>query len=142
MPYTRKQVEALNFSLIQLLGDQHSWQWEAQRGVILSEFARDKIEPTLATLRASYEHEWDKKNIKKAPKELKEQLGELAVLYKEQKLFTREATEDTPASVAIWWPWGHGGTVSLRVKPLGESYPTPELNSGQGVFFRIKQLFS
>lgn len=142
MSYTQEQVETLSQTLTRQLGEQHQWQWEDQREVLLSEFSKDKIEATLEVLRENYSHEWDKKNIKKAPKALKKQLGELTVLYKEQKLFTQPAQADQPAAIAIWWPWGHGGTISLRIKPLLESYTIEETCGQNGLFSRFKQLFS
>ncbi|WDE10095.1 hypothetical protein [Thalassomonas haliotis] len=142
MSYTQEQVETLSQALTRQLGEQHQWQWEDQREVLLSEFSKDKVETTLGVLREHYSHEWDRKNIKKAPKALKKQLGELAVLYKEQKLFTQPAQADQAAGVAVWWPWGHGGTISLRIKPLPESYTMEETSGENGLISRIKQLFS
>ena len=143
MSYTQEQVETFSQPLTRQLGEQHKWQWEGQREVLLSEFSKDKIEATLAVLREHYCHEWDRKSIKKAPKALKQQLGELAVLYKEQKLFTRPGEDGQPSAVAVWWPWGHGGTYSLRVKLLDETYQYVEAaNEPQGLFDKIRQFFA
>jgi len=143
MSYTQEQVETFSQPLTRQLGEQHKWQWEGQREVLLSEFSKDKIEATLAVLREHYCHEWDRKSIKKAPKALKQQLGELAVLYKEQKLFTRPGEDGQPSAVAVWWPWGHGGTISLRIKPLPKTYSlASDISAESGLFTRIKQLFS
>ncbi|WDE07312.1 hypothetical protein SG34_010695 [Thalassomonas viridans] len=142
MSYNQQQVETHSQALTRQLGEQHQWQWEEQRQMLLSEFSKDKIDSTLTVLRENYSHEWDRKSIKKAPKDLKQQLGELATLYKEQKLFTQPAEADQPAAVAVWWPWGHGGTVSLRIKPLAQSYTLADIPGQSGWFARIRQLFS
>jgi len=106
-----------------------NWRWEESRQVMLSEFANGKAEQTLAVLRNNFADEWDRKNIKKAPKALRDQLGDLSKLSKEQKLFTRPATAQQPATLAIWWPWGHGATLSLRLTILKSNYeytPKPQ----------------
>ena len=119
-------IEDISSKVNPKLGDHLTWRWEPQFSVMLSEFARDKIDGTLIALRNEYQHEWDKTSIKKAPPILKEQLGSFSNLIKEQRIFSTPATEEMPAIVGILWPWGHGGTYSLRFTVLKESYIFPE----------------
>ena len=127
MKFSQQQVEMVTLDIVNKLGDVFKWRWEEQRHALLTEFARDKKDIGLQVLRASFTDEWDKKTIKKAPKSLKQQLGTLTKLNKKQLLFTRPASQDQPALLAIWWPWEHGGTFSLRLVILSESYDLPDI---------------
>lgn len=135
MKFDQQYLENVTTDIIESLGEIFKWKWEENRQALLSEFARDKKDICLPVLRKNFIDEWDNKNIKKAPKQLKSQLGELAKLSKEQKLFTRPATDNHPALLAIWWPWGHGGTYSLRLVILAESYTLTEISKKNEGFF-------
>ena len=83
--------------------------------------------------------QWHSKTAKKLPKAIKEQLGDLAKLSKNQKILAIPAEGSAPAIVALWWPWDHGGTYSLRIKILENSYETTPEESG--VFSWLKSVF-
>ncbi len=140
MSFSKQQVEEISQAITPLLGEELTWRWEARLSVMLSEFARDKKDKTLVALRNAFPHEWNKKNIKKSPVELKKQLGELAKLQKEQLIFSLPANGEHPTIVAIWWPWGHGGTYSLRllILPHGYNYQP----SNDSFITKLKQMFS
>ncbi|WP_440876886.1 hypothetical protein [Thalassotalea sp. PLHSN55] len=122
MSFTKQQVEEITAVFTPLLGHELSWRWEARFSVMLSEFARDKKDKTLVALRKGFPHEWNKKTIKQAPPELKSQLGEFTKLNKEQLIFSLPASDNHPTIIALWWPWGHGGTYSLRLLLVPETY--------------------
>lgn len=108
-----------------ILSTQHllkKWRWEQDRAVLLSEFSKDKADEIREILTQHFSHNWDHQSIKFAPEQLTLQLGELAKLTPVQSLFTIPATSTNPAMLAILWPWGHGGTLSLRLKVLDSSY--------------------
>lgn len=113
------------------LGDELNWRWEEPMSALLAEFSWEKKERVLAQLRKLFSDEWNNKNIKKAPKALKEELGELARLNKKQLIFTRPATAETPALAMIWWPWGHGATYSMRIKVLNINYSAEDIKQAQ-----------
>lgn len=140
MSYSKQQVEEITQVITPLLGEELNWRWEARLSVVLSELARDKKDKTLVALRACFPHEWDKKKLKKAPSVLKSQLGDFCKLSKEQLIFTLPANDDHPTIVALWWPWGHGGTFSLRLLVLPESYHYQPQEGG--FLTKFKQLFS
>lgn len=129
MQYTQQDL-AFN-TITTPLGDELTWRWEEQMSALLAEFSWEKKDRILATLRELFSEEWNKKNIKKAPKTLKEELGELASLNKEQLIFTRPASDKTPTLAVIWWPWGHGATYSMRIKVLDTTYSAAELQQAQ-----------
>lgn len=143
MSFTPQQIEELTLTLRQSLGDNITWQYEERLAVMLSEFAQNKSAVILAILQASFPHQWDKKSVKKLPSVLKTQLNDLAKLTKDQLIFTAPATDTMPALVAFWWPWGHGGTYSLRIKLLNESYQyDPAVVNQQGLLAKLKAIFN
>jgi hypothetical protein len=141
MQITPKEVQQASMDVTNALGDVFKWQWEEDRSALLSEFARDKKDVAFNVLHQNFSECWDKKAIKKAPNSLKVQLGELVKLNKEQCLFTRPATQETPALLAIWWPWGHGGTYSLRLVILNNSYDLSEMENSKGFFSSFINMF-
>ena len=72
-----------------------------------------------------------KNNIKKAPSALKDELGKLINLNKNQLIFIKPVFQETPALAVIWWPWGHGSTYSIRIKILNSNYDDAELKQEQ-----------
>jgi len=126
--------------LIDELGDVFKWQWDDKRQALLVEFARDKKDLCFPVLQQYFTDEWNKKSIKKAPKALKSQLGDLIKLSKEQRLFTSPEFNNKPAVMGVWWPWGHGGTYSLRLVVLTQNYYYPEDNN-KGWWLSFKERF-
>ena len=122
MSYNKNQQDTIFSTITTPLGDELTWRWEEKQSALLAEFSWEKKERFLITLRELFSEEWNKKTIKNAPKTIKDELGELALLSKEQLIFTRPATATTPALALIWWPWGHGATYSMRIKILTANY--------------------
>jgi hypothetical protein len=141
--YSQEKIKEFTHPIIPLLGDQLTWRWEDRFSAMLSEFSRDKKDKTLDALRQQFQHEWNKKTAKKAPHEIKEYLGPLIKLNKDQLILARPATDSTPAIIALWWPWGHGGTYSLRLAVLDSPYEYDESAQSDGkLFSRLKSMFS
>jgi len=141
--FTPQQTEELTLALRQSLGDNITWKYEERFTVMLSEFAQNKSAVILEILQKSFPHQWDKKSVKQLPNELKMQLDDSAKVTNQQLIFSVPANDTMPAIVAFWWPWGHGGTYSLRIKLLKESYHFDEtVVIQQGLFAKLKGLFS
>ena len=143
MTAIQEKTEQATAHLIEVFGENYSWQWDERMQMRLSEFAANKQTVMLDMLASQFEHHWHHKNIKKAPTELLAQLGDLKKLKPQQRIFTSLATEDAPALMAVWWPWGHGSTISLRLALLEEGYQLSEMPQGRDNFFTvIKKLFT
>jgi hypothetical protein len=141
--YSQEKIKEFTHPIIPLLGDQLTWRWEDRFSAMLSEFSRDKKDKTLVAVRQQFEHEWSKKTVKKAPQEIKEHLGPLIKLNKDQLVLARPATDSTPAIIALWWPWGHGGTYSLRLAVLDSPYEYSEPSANEGTLLsRLKNIFT
>ena len=139
MSHNQQQQDTIFNAVTTPLGDELTWRWEERQSALLAEFSWEKKDRILTILRQLFPQEWDRKNIKKAPKNLKDELGELALLTKEQLIFTRPASDETPAIAIIWWPWGHGATYSMRIKILTTDYDDVALQQAQASL--IKKIF-
>lgn len=131
MIYNQQQQDAIFSSITIPLGDEITWKWDERQSALLAEFSWEKKERILTILRRLFSEEWQRNNIKKAPKAIKDELATLANLSKEQLLFARPATAETPALALVWWPWGHGATYSMRIKILHCNYDDADLIKGQ-----------
>ncbi|WP_286234231.1 hypothetical protein [Thalassotalea sediminis] len=110
------------------LGDNIQWTYEARYGVMLSEFAQNKSADVYDKLVPMFQFQWDDKAAKKLPKALKGELKDLARVGKNQKLLFIPQHDNTPAIAAFWWPWGHGGTYSLRLKVLENAITVDDMH--------------
>lgn len=143
MSLEQHDIEKVTQDLVDAFGDDYPWRWDEQKNLMLSEFASNKKEKIFAQLEELFDHKWDKKNIRYAPAALKIQLGKLTSLKEKQVIFTSPAKDGKPMLVAIWWPWGHGGTVSLRLTALTDTYCAGEVKTNKdSIFTVIKKLFS
>jgi len=140
--FTQENIELMSLQLRESLGSNITWQYEQRLNVMLSEFAQNKSDDILEKLRLSLADEWHSKTAKKLPSTLKSQLGELAKISNHQMILATPATEKTPAIVAFWWPWDHGGTYSLRIKVLEQSYENIPEQQSSGIFGWFKGLFA
>ncbi len=142
MAFSQQQIASLTEDLRLALGDDLSWSFESRHQAMLSEFAQNKAERVLAKLRLTLVDEWQGNTWKQLPKALKTELGTLAKLSKEQRILALCGDQNTPTVVALWWPWDHGGTYSLRLKLLSTEYQNTPEEKASGVFAKFKRLFA
>ncbi|WP_206482872.1 hypothetical protein [Thalassotalea sp. G2M2-11] len=143
MSYSEQQIWQLTEPLRQSLGNNITWSFDERLNMMLSEFAQNKSQQVLSSLRETLIDEWHDKSWKHQPSVLKNALADFAKLKKGQRILALAADQQTPTLVALWWPWDHGGTYSLRIKLIEQSYQvTPEQGSSSGVIAWLKGLFT
>lgn len=144
---SQPDIEQLTQQLTYLCGEQYSWRWEAEKKLLLCEFASNKKEAALAVLSDYFEHQWHTKNIAELPEQVKIELGEFSTVKGEQMIFSSSSEYKLSCHiVAFWWPWGHGGTISLRLGILEKPYrhedikirPVGYLNWFKQIFLSLK----
>ncbi len=113
------------------------WQWDEKNQILLTHFARNFAEPIQQVVKEQLPEHWQSNNIKKAPSSLYKQLKSYGKLTKDQCIFTRVQTDESPALIAVWWPWGHGSTFSLRIGILDEDYEVNDIGAN-GFWSNIK----
>jgi len=134
MSYTEQEVRAASVDLIESFDDLLIWHWEADKNVLLAEFASGKADKVISILNQNFPHKWNRKSISKAPISIKQELGNYTKLIKEQCIYTRPPTGNNKIVTAILWPWGHGSTLSLRLTLLANPYVYKEPVPKQGLF--------
>ena len=135
-------IEEITLPLRQQFNTEINWRFDDKFNVMLSEFSQMTSVNVLTELRELFPHEWDVKNIKTSPLSLFDQLSGFTELTKQQLIFTMPAQDLQPAFVAILWPWGHGSTFSLRIKPLVSSYNMEDIRTPLSLIGILKGWFS
>lgn len=90
----------------------NEWQWDERHQAIQTAFSVDHAEIVSRVLGEYFSDCWQGKTFRKAPPELRHKAGVFAQLSKKQCIYTDTAD---PQLFAVWWPWGHGATVSVRL---------------------------
>lgn len=124
-------------SLRSLLPEHIEWRWDEHHRAWLAEFSVDHEETVWTALCDCFQHQFDRKTIKKAPPTLKHRAGYYGKLEKNQKLLSVDSDGSNEVMLA-WWPWGHGATVSVRAFRGNTSPYVPQT----GLWDKVSQLFS
>jgi hypothetical protein len=80
--------------------------------------------------------EWSPDNINQAPDEIRTLAARFGGVRPGQLLFTGEVVGGRMHLFALWWPWGDGATISLRVGVANCDRPT-ELYPQVRALFKI-----
>ena len=93
-----------------------SWKWEDRFGVALAEFNVANQDDIRGILEGFLTNTWDNSTISNAPDIIQQLVNKFNGLKSGQLLFTSD-TEQDDFLFGIWWPWGNGNTISIRVAP-------------------------
>lgn len=92
-----------------------SWKWDQRFEAFLSEFSTDKRDEFRSILERDFSNVWDSTNIREAPDIVKMFNNNFGGLRSGQLLFTTDPTSQDVFICGVWWPWGDGRTISLRI---------------------------
>jgi hypothetical protein len=92
-----------------------AWSWDTwPAGMILSKIEKTDRKKAETLLHDTFAGFWDDGKITGAPGKIREIVDSYGGLGKGQIAYA--SNPDAPAIlVALWWPWGNGETVSLRL---------------------------
>lgn len=90
------------------------WDYDDRFMSALIVFPAAEKDSFMSALKKTFRDEWDHKSIKKAPKPVKKIVKSMAGISSGQMLFTGDE-KDTAVFYAMWWPWGDGTKISLRI---------------------------
>jgi hypothetical protein len=93
-----------------------TWKWDSRFSTALAEFASDNEAKVRAVLGSFLGISWDSSNISESPDTLQMIAGRFGGLRAGQMLFAPDSSKDD-FIFGVWWPWGNGSTVSIRVAP-------------------------
>jgi len=123
-------TEALFSTLASTLPDFLLWEWDEQHHGVLAILEIDAADAALAVLGDCFGESWDRGNIRKAPQLVNRAPRDFGGLHVNQKIFARGVSEDI-ILLGLWWPWGHGGTVSIRLIPYGPGAAEPDVSAAR-----------
>jgi len=108
------------------------WTWDARFSTIASSFAIE-LEPKVRTSAVlAFPRGWTAKSLENAPAAYRA-LAERTGLRASQRLLGGDELS-SPGLFGLWWPWGSGDKITLRIGILdtsGNAEPLP----------RIRELF-
>jgi hypothetical protein len=91
-----------------------TWCWDEVFGTALVVFDRGDLDLVYIPMTLEFEARWDMASIDKAPSHFSSYFNKVFGVMPGQKIFTAE-DKDGLILFAVWWPWGDGAKISLRV---------------------------
>jgi hypothetical protein len=101
-----------------------SWSWDGRLGAALATLRGAEGDAVTTIVARHLGSTWDHATLGGAPKPIRELAANLGGVRAGQWL----RSSDPGAGVlvaAVWWPWGDGKTVSLRVFPVSNGPTSP-----------------
>ena len=92
------------------------WEWDEQTNGGLAILEVDAGERVLSIIEAQFPHQWNRKTLRRAPLPIRTAVKDLGGLRDQQRVFVKVLASDL-AMLGLWWPWGHRGTISIRLVP-------------------------
>ncbi|MDB4959611.1 MAG: hypothetical protein JWO36_7180 [Myxococcales bacterium] len=88
-----------------------AWSWDGRFATVGSSFALALEPQALASASRALPRSWDIKTLAEAPDALRALATRTGGLRAQQRLFAGEQD----ALYGLWWPWGSGTTITLRI---------------------------
>ena len=112
-----------------------SWSWDPRFKCVTSSFGKEIADRARAAMAGALDSEWSTDSINQAPDEIRTLAARFGGVRPGQLLYTGELVGGRMHLFALWWPWGDGATVSLRVGVANCDRPTE-------LFPQIRALFN
>lgn len=113
------------------------WSWDERFSAALATFdvtEKNKIENIIET---HLTQTWDNASISDAPEIVVRASENYGGLQSGQLIFTT-SVDHGPFLIGLWWPWGNGETISIRIVPnytkLSEQEATEQLREFKTCF--------
>ena len=101
------------------------WKWDSRFNTALAEFVAEKTEDVKEILDKIFTEVWETTNIIGAPDNVKTIDYLFGSLMYGQQLLTTDPKQNL-ILYCIWWPWGNGETVSIRIGHYNADQPELE----------------
>ena len=101
------------------------WKWDDRFGTLQTEFGADKKETVQGLLNRYFGITWDSANIEQAPEIVRVIDRHFGGLRPGQLFFNTDPNQDAFV-FCVWWPWGDGQTISIRMAPFDKKLSNSE----------------
>jgi hypothetical protein len=109
------------------------WAWDARFKCVASSFDKEIAERARAAMAGVLDSEWTATSISGSPPDVRALAGRYGGIRTGQMMFTGAAA-DGMYLFGLWWPWGDGATISLRVGVANCHRPTDVYPTVRAVF--------
>ena len=112
------------------------WTWDGRFRCVSSSFDKKVAPRVLEVTAAMLGAQWTATNIGGAPADVRAQADRCGGVRAGQMLLAGDDVVAGMRLYALWWPWGDGATISLRVGVANSDRPNelfPELRALFGV---------
>ena len=110
------------------------WSWDPRFKCVTSSFDKEIADRARAAMAGVLDGEWSPDSINQAPDEIRTLAARFGGVRTGQLLFTGELVGGRMHLFALWWPWGDGATISLRVGVANCDRPTELYPQVRAVF--------
>lgn len=100
------------------------WSWDPRFKCVTSSFTKDIVDRARQAMTGVLDAEWSVASINQSPDEIRTLAARFGGVRDGQLLFTGNAVDGRMHLFALWWPWGDGSTISLRVGVANCDRPT------------------
>jgi hypothetical protein len=111
------------------------WSWDSRFNAVAASFAI-ALEPKVReSAMTAFPRGWTLKTIEAAPAALRAFVDTTGGLRARQRLLAGDELL-APTLFGLWWPWGNGETITLRIGVLGadaNAEPMPRIRALFGV---------
>ncbi|HEY5924579.1 MAG TPA: hypothetical protein VIV11_23030 [Kofleriaceae bacterium] len=90
------------------------WSWDGRFHMIAASFSRDLEPKARASAMHAFPRGWTAKSLDNAPPEMQALAERTGGLRSGQRLLGGDELI-APQLFGLWWPWGGGDTITLRV---------------------------
>ena len=90
------------------------WSWDEMFNTALVVFDKSDMDVIYIPITQEFDAQWDFTTIENAPSHFYTYFNRVFGVVPGQKIFTSTDTTGT-ILFAVWWPWGDGKKISLRV---------------------------
>jgi hypothetical protein len=111
------------------------WSWDPRFKCVTSSFGKEIADRARAAMAGVLDGEWSPDSINQAADEIRTLAARFGGVRQGQLLFTGEVVGGRMHLFALWWPWGDGATISLRVGVANCDRPTE-------LFPKVRALFN
>lgn len=110
------------------------WSWDSRLGCVTSSFSTEFEAKARSAAVAALPFEWTSTSLASAPSNLRGVAERAGGIRAGQALLARGAANG-PQAFGLWWPWGDGQTISLRVGLV-------DTHDGAEAYTRIREIFN
>jgi len=115
----RQNLESSSQQMLNELPSGLAWEWDDRFDVPLLVFPKDMEEEIHTLVKRHFTHQWDINSIKMSPPAIRKLLDKCFGIRDGQTVYATDTNREA-FLFALYWPWGDGTTISLRVSLTGK----------------------